>query len=592
MSTRAQRTALGVVLVAALSACSSDSAMYASPPTPSPTRPPSSHDASVPWSFDAGVQHSADAGVGPGTPLFREDFGHLGYVESTSVAVVDVNHGWATLPALEFPALSGEGVRTVSEELTYNGLVEAGSVVVDAAATVVASDSLELRAVETIHISGTIRAGSGGVRLVAGRAIYIDGAIESDGPIQLELASPTGMLHVSGRLETLATEARSSGNITIQSRGQVELDGTLETGAARYGDSGSITVTAYGAVLVQSDLAQLVAGTSLGGTGGTVALSSEQYVSLALGRLAGGSLDVSASMRTGRAGHVTIEAPEVRVERAANLSGGVAPEGTGGKVTLRATGGIVVGRSVQLVGGGGRTGGNVELESATASVAGRLRAGSGETEAGRVIIQNSTRTHVEREAQLAAGDGLCASGGDVVLLTSGDVYVAEADTELLGGRGGSSAGSTCLGDYAGGNVNVLAHAVYGPLQAASSGGAGSPAGVLNQRLDPSFRREAPTLQTHSHGAVVSVPLPRPAWVIGLAPVLTELRATVPEGTSAVVQLSDADAAVPIWYTLEVGDRTGGGELALVQRLRYRVLLIGRVLDAPVVDGFELSLGGP
>jgi hypothetical protein len=575
----------------ALGACSSDSAMLAATPTPSPTRPPSSSDASV-SSFDAGSHQSSDAGVGPSTPLFREDFGHLGYVESTSVAVVDVNHGWATLPALEFPLLGGEGVRTVSEALLYNGLIEASSVVIDAAASVSASDSLELRASDTIHISGHVRAGSGGVRLVAGRAIYVDGTIETEGPIQLELASPTGTLHISGRLVTLATEGRSSGGITIHARGQVELDGTLETGAARYGDSGSIAVIAYGAVVVQSDLAQLVAGTSLGGTGGSVELSSELRVQLALGRLAGGSLEVSASMRTGRAGHVTIEAPEVLLERAANLSGGGAPEGAGGKVTLRATGAVVVGRSVQLVGGGGRTGGNVELESATASVAGRLRAGSGEAEAGRVIIQNSSNTYVEREAQLAAGDGLCASGGDVVLLTAGDVYVASTDTELLGGRGGSSAGSTCLGDYPGGNVNVLAHAVFGPLEAASVGGPGQPPGVLNQRLDPSFTREAPELLTHTAGWIVSVPLARPVSVIGLAPVLTELRATVPDGTSAVIQLSDADADQPVWYTLAVGDRTGGADLALVQRLRYRVLLIGRVLDAPVVDGFELSLGGP
>lgn len=591
MSTRAQRAALGVVLVAALSACSSDAMLSARPPAPSDP-PPNRSDASVSSSADASTNTGSDAGVGPGTPVFREDFGHMGYVESTSVAVVDVNHGWATLPAREFPLLGGEGVRTVSEVLSYNGLIEASSVVVDAAATVGASDSLELRASDTIHISGSIRAGSGGVRLVAGRAIYVDGSIESDGPIQLELASPTGTLRVSGRLVTLATEGRSSGAITIQARGEVELDGTLETGAARYGDSGSISVTAYGAVVVQSDVAQLVAGTSLGGTGGSVDLSSELRVHLAQGRLAGGTLDVSASMRTGRAGHVTVEAPEVVLERAANLSGGGAPEGAGGKVWLRATGAIVVGRSVQLAGGGGRTGGNVELESATASVAGRLRAGSGETEAGRVIIQNSSHTYVEREAQLAAGDGLCASGGDVVLLTAGNVYVAEADTELLGGRGGSSAGSTCLGDYAGGNINVLAHAVYGPLEAVSVGGLGTPPGVLNQRLDPSFTREAPELQTHTTGWVVSVPLPRPPWVIGLSPVLTELRATIPDGTSAVVQLSDADAEPPVWHTLEVGDRTGGADLALVSRLRYRVLLIGRVLDAPVVDGFELSLGGP
>jgi hypothetical protein len=591
MSTRAQRATIGVVLVAALSACSSDAALATRPPAPSDP-PPNRSDASVSWSSDASINPSSDAGVGPSTPLFREDFGHLGYVESTSVAVVDVNHGWATLPALEFPLLGGEGVRTVSDSLSYNGLIEASSVVVDAAATVGASDSLELRASDTIHISGTIRAGSGGVRLVAGRAIYVDGTIETDGPIQLELTSPTGTLRISGRLVTLATEGRSSGGITMYARGQVELDGTIETGAARYGDSGSIAVTAYGAVVVQSDLAQLVAGTSLGGTGGSVELSSELRVQLALGRLSGGNLEVSASMRTGRAGHVTIEAPEVLLERAANLSGGGAPEGAGGKVSLRATGAIVVGRSVQLVGGGGRTGGNVELESATASVAGRLRAGSGEAEAGRVIIQNSSDTYVEREAQLAAGDGLCASGGDVVLLTAGDVYVASTDTELLGGRGGSSAGSTCLGDYPGGNVNVLAHAVFGPLEAVSVGGLGQPPGVLNQRLDPSFTREAPELLTHTSGWVVSVPLTRPEWVIGLAPVLTELRATVPDGTSAVVQLSDADADQTVWYSLAVGDRTGGADLALARRVRYRVLLIGRVLDAPVVDGFELSLGGP
>jgi hypothetical protein len=404
MSTRAQRATIGVVLVAALSACSSDAALADAGLRRRAIPPPNRSDASVSWSSRR--QHQPEQRT-RGWARARRCSARTSATWATSSRP---RSRWSTsttagprLPALEFPLLGGEGVRTVSDSLSYNGLIEASSVVVDAAATVGASDSLELRASDTIPTSAAPSApGSGGVRLVAGRAIYVDGTIETDGPIQLELTSPTGTLRISGRLVTLATEGRSSGGITMYARGQVELDGTIETGAARYGDSGSIAVTAYGAVVVQSDLAQLVAGTSLGGTGGSVELSSELRVQLALGRLSGGNLEVSASMRTGRAGHVTIEAPEVLLERAANLSGGGAPEGAGGKVSLRATGAIVVGRSVQLVGGGGRTGGNVELESATASVAGRLRAGSGEAE-GRPRDHPELQRHLRRARGPARG---------------------------------------------------------------------------------------------------------------------------------------------------------------------------------------------
>ena len=48
-----------------------------------------------------------------------------------------------------------------------------------------------------MRIAGRVHAGAGGVNISAGDAIYIDGIIDSDGPIFLEVSSETCLLYTS-----------------------------------------------------------------------------------------------------------------------------------------------------------------------------------------------------------------------------------------------------------------------------------------------------------------------------------------------------------------------------------------------------------
>jgi len=542
-----------------------------------------------PAATDAGSISSFDAAIPlPPDGVLREDFGHRDYVESSSVAIIDVNHGWATLPASTFPPLDQAGLRELSAYSMYNGLVSAESIVVLSDASVDASDSIELRASNLLRVSGHIRAGAGGVHLVAGRAIFIDGTIESAGPITIQLAGETGTLQIAGRLVSVSEESRGTSEVSIEARGSVRITGSIETGSGRYGDSGDITILAYGDVAVVGATASLTGGSSMGAAGGTVRIFTEGHIDVAKGAvLRGGDGELIGGSRVARGGEVALRGGSITIADRVLVLGGRAV-GDGGAVSLKSAGALSLGRGVQLKGGAGSVGANVSLEAQTATIAADARAGDGDDQAGRLLLTVAGSLSLEEGARLGAGDGTCAPGGDVVLLAAGLVTLPGRGAELLGGRGGTATGSTCFGDYAGGSVRVVAHAVSGPLDTSAHGGDGVPPGVLSQSLDPSYSRVAPDIRARTAGWITSRPIPRLSHVIGHAPQLLELRTTVPPGTSVALQLADGDVDPPQWFDVARGQPVEA--LSLARTIRYRLLLEGRALDAPVVDGFDVALG--
>lgn len=570
-----------IALACAALACADEVGLAGPRPSDSPPRPTPRADAGS--GSDAGQSAPVDG-------LFREDFDHLGYVDSSPEAIVDVNHGWVTLPAEPFPALSGSGARTLSEPYAYNGLIEAASIVVMQQVTVEATDSIELRATGTVHIVGRIRAGAGGVRIVAGRAIYVDGVIESDGPIRLQLTGIEGTIDIAGAIRTLDTEGRSSGSIVIEGRGGVHLEGTLETGSARYGDSGHISILAYGDVLADSDLARMSCGTSIGGNAGSISIATEGRVSIEGAHLSGGNGEVASGSRAVPAGGVEIRAADIALSQSANLGGGRSANSAGGSVALLSVRTLRAARSVQILGGAGSSGGSLTLFASTASIAAHLRAGPGDEEAGRLEAITAGQLYLEVDAQLVGGNGGCSAGGEVLLLVNGSVFAADRDVLVLGGSGGTNTG--CFGEHEGGSVTVFAQ-FADPIEPLLQGGDGTPAGRVVVNRDPQFSWPLPSVSTRRHGWVLSQPIPRAPSQIGGAPELIEVRATTPATTVVRIELSDADVDVERaeWFPMGVRDTRSGEALRHASRLRYRVYLQGRAFDAPVVDGFDLDLDG-
>ncbi len=573
------RTAAAIALACAALACAEESNLNASPPSDNP-----------PGRADAGTSGGDASTILPTETLFREDFDHLGHVASSTDAIVDVNHGWVTLPAESFPALDGAGERTLSDPYAYNGLIDASSIVVTERVTVDATDSIELRAQGTVHVAGRIRAGTGGVRIVAGRAIYVDGIIESDGPVRLQLAGIEGIIDVSGAIRTLATEGRGSGSIVIEGRGGFHLTGTLETGDARYGDSGGISILTYGDVLAESDTARMSCGASIGGTAGSVSISTEGRAGIEGARLSGGNGEAASGSRTVPAGSVQIRAADIALTRGANLAGGRSTNSGGGGIELLGVRTVRAARGVQVVGGAGSSGGSVTLYAHTASVAAQLRAGPGDDEAGRLEVTTAASIYLEVDAQLVGGNGGCAAGGEVLLLVNGSLFAAPQDVLLLGGSGGTSTG--CFGEHEGGSVTAFAQ-FADPIEALSQGGDGTPAGRVVINRDPRFSWPSPNFSNRREGWVVSQPIARAPSQIGGAPELVAVRSTTPTGTRVQVELSDAD--VPLeqaeWFPMRVRDARSGEALRNAERLRYRVFLQGRSFDAPVLDGFDIDLDG-
>lgn len=529
---------------------------------------------------DAGAMRTFD---------FREDFSNTENIETSSVAIVDVNYGTVSLPAATFKDLpeDASGILNLSD---YAGAVRAGVVVVGNMNTLEGPDSIDLRAHQTVRIAGRVHAGAGGVNISAGDAIYVDGIIDSDGPIFLEVTSETGRIEINGRVQTLDATDRGSQSIRVTTRGEIKIAGNVTTGSGV--SSGDIWLESYGPISIWGRDAVVAAGASSLGKAGSVRIATEAAIDIESATVRGGQGDLVGNARVTRGGDVILRGEGVLLAARATISAGDASDGTAGRVEIVSAGEVGIRDYSQVLGGSGRVGGRVSVEARTGTISATLVGGDGIQTPGWVVVGTAGPLSLGYGAQITAGGGECTQGGDAVLLVAGRLF-ADGDPAVTGGRGGGGQSPECAGAYPGGNVQVTAQELIGPVEAALHKGPGRPEGTISVRQATSFTRPLPDIRVRVEGFVVSRPIDRGGAGPGRAPLLREVKAATPPGTFVIVQLAAADdpEAPPQWHDVPVGTAASIEELVEARSLRYRVFLSGRALDAPELDYFDLSLTG-
>ncbi|MFO0729114.1 MAG: hypothetical protein U1E65_35365 [Myxococcota bacterium] len=543
---------------------------------------------------DAGntVLPRPDAGVTLPKPwTFHEDFSSPESIDTSSVAIVDLNSGTVSLPSRAFRELpvNADGVATLTQ---YAGAVRASSIVVSSASVLEGSDSVDLRATRTIRITGRIHAGAGGVAISAGEEIFIDGSIESDGPVYLEVSSEDGRIEVNGRIQTLDAADRSSGNIGLTTRGRIKIAGALGTGAGG-ATSGDIALQSYGPVELVGPGAVIVPGASSAGHSGSVSINTEATITIDGAIVHGGEADLTGNARSTSGGDVILHGASVRVLERAEIAAGPALDGTAGRVEVVSEGALLLQSYAKILGGAGRLGGRVSIDARTATIAGVIGGGDGIDAPGWAVIGTAGPLWLDTGAQIAAGGGVCAQGGDTVLLIAGRLTVGQDPITISGGVGGTGEQSAhCAGMYPGGNVSITAQDFVGSFDNVIRPGSGRPAGAIALHPTPSFTRPLPDIHVRVEGWVISRAIDKGAFR-GQLPVLADLSADMPAGTFVVVELAAADeeATEPLtWHAISVGSSEEVEALRDAKSIRYRLYLKGRALDVPTVDYFDLSLG--
>ncbi|MBI2377290.1 MAG: hypothetical protein HYV07_25035 [Deltaproteobacteria bacterium] len=502
----------------------------------------------------------------------REGFDSDASVESSSVALIDTNRGIVTLPFRDLPPLVDGPDVVLDGTLEAHGILKGSNVRVPPGASVVAPDSLEIRASSSISIEGRILVGAGGLTLVAGDRVAILGAVESAGPIRIWLARREGEVRVSGRVATLTRQEDASDSVSVFARGSVGIDGQLASGASTSGSSGDVTIYAYGDVSVRGPRALVVSGDATG-LAGVIRIASEGRVEILDGAaLLGGSTDA----REGDGAQISLRAVKVSIGEAI-VKAGSARRATGGSLELVASTLATLGG---LMSGSGSIGGALVISVRTASIGGEAIAGGGQKGGGDVDL--ATAGELRLDGHVAGGSSECGSGGSVRVRVAGRLLVGQGS--LAGGSSMPTLGRSCVdGAGSGGTVSVLAQVVEG--EEFGTGGAGSPPGRVHVQQDPAFTADPPEIHARTLGWVVSRVFERPR--IGVTPRLVSLLASTPPGTLVKIQLAEADELV--WYDASTTEPELLDPLAQSRRFRYRVWLKGLPLDAPTVDDFEIDL---
>ena len=587
------RTRIGLIVAlgAALSACSATDLVL------TPVGP----DAGP--AFDAGTLPQ-DAGQGGPLEIIestriREDFGSGIQVDlEASDVVIDTNRGVATLESLaSFPTLAPNTDAMTLPPGRYNGVFEGRSLLLEAGMSIEATDSVELRAEQDLRIVGDIVAGAGGVTLIAGTGVYVDGSIQSAGPVRILVASEDGVANIAGAISTLPGAREPSAPIRILGRGRVRITGQLMTGSSGGASSGAITIETYGDIEVSGF--ETLLGTGPGAEkAGDIVLATETEIRVEDSARLTTGMDRSGvqPLSTGQAGcgDIELRAEEIRVGEGAIVEGGSCDRSAGGSVTITAGVAFVTDSGAQILGGwGDPNGGGIEIDAATATIAanGMIVAGGGLSEGGPLVIGTAGDLTIGSETILKAGDGDCGAGADITVSVAGVLRIEEG-AQLRAGSGSGGFGESCFDTHAGGNVNVRAHEVQAE-EGTNLGGLGSPAGEVIIVPDPSFTRLAPDIRTERDtGAAISKTFDRGSSASLSVPVLVDLRRETPAGTFAKIQLAgSADPYGPFetWY--DVGDKDDQllQPLRGLRYLRYRVWLVGRAFDVPEVDFFEIDL---
>jgi len=584
MPSGAYRRVLGTLCALSLFACAAEDSLI----TPRPPEPPIMEPSPVPGP----PRVSGDI---VRTTIVREDFDSEFFVESSSVAIIDVNRGFVSLPVESFPETDSADFADFDMVMRVAGVVEAGSIVVQPGATIEAADAVELRAADELRVSGQIRAGPGGVTLIAGRALSIDGSIQSEGPIRLRVGSTDGSIEILGAVATIATHQRPSADISIVARGAVRIRGTVSTGEAELADTGDIDINTYGRIQVEGTDAEVRTGDSLLGHAGDITITTEQSLDLLYGgQLNGGdgnTMDDGNARIDPTGGTVKVSAGSMLIGFGGGIAAGRALAGTGGAIDITVEGMVTVEHVVSMVAGAGVTGGRLNLLANSLSIGdmSTLVGGTGEQSSGDAFFTTIANLTVSPGASIVGGGG-CTEGGALLLRVGGKLTVDETSS-LRGGRGGELVGDTCVGRFAGGSVQIFAREVAGPLDAVATPGAGGSSGLQQIVIEPTYEpKELPEVRIRTAGFVESKIIDRGEDAKDLVPRLIEARIETPPMTSAAIQLAGANEPHGPYSEWVSASATGTlAPLAGARYLRYRIQLEGRALDAPVVDGFQLDL---
>lgn len=550
--------------------------------------------------FPAEARHGDDADPTPyetgDAPLtrLREDFDNRRRIESIARAELDVNRGALTLAATRFPTLDGTGEQYVSGTMQRNGLVEGDDIVLARSSAVVAPDSLELRAASTVTVSGDVRIGPGGMTIVASKRIVITetAALDSKGPVTLMIADPDGSVQIDGRLVTRSTaESTQAPNITILGRGSVIVTGELRTEADADQHGGDVRIEVYNDVRIVGPEAHVAAYAHEGGSPGVVTVRSEADVRVTegatLGRL--GDADIETVKDTD--GAIDVQAASIIVDDASHIVSDTSRFGSG--IELAARDLIRAGEGAQIRAGETEIGAPLRMRAATIDlgVSAVVAAGPGHSGGGNLEIRASSALTIAPNAQILAGEGRCAAGGDVLIVVSGEL-TASTPATIAGGDGGTASDTLeCPGDFEGGGVTVIAHEASG-LDEVVAPGRGQPAGSVELSMDRTVIVERVVLAVQTSGEVQSVPLRRDPLAIGRVPRLVELSAEAPTGTRIVIELAGADThdgPFDTWFPVGSDDPEELAPLSSAAWFKYRVKLSGRAFDAPVIDFFDIDL---
>lgn len=511
----------------------------------------------------------------------------------TGQAELDVNQGILTLPSESIPRIDGYGTDMIRGRVERNGLVEAEQIVVAEMGSLEASDAVEMRAIDTVRVIGDIRAGRGGVTLIGGRGVYVEGNIDSLGPVRILVQAADGEIEVSGRISVRASSDHLEAtppHVELLGRGSVRVSGGIESSADAGRMGGDVRVQVYGPIKVYGATAHITTHAEGDGAPGTIRLRSEGSVNLGDGARVGRP-DISAvDLDLLLGGHVEIQGTVIRLEDGATIEAGDGVQ-KGGAVFLSAREAIALDTGSTVRSGNGEEGGSLFLKAQRVGIGqgSALTAGVGGEHGALFEIDAVERLDIVSDAMVRGGHTACGPGGTVSIAVAGSVRVRDGAT-LRGGDGAVGFGTRgCDDTGAGGDVRIQAHSVDAP-EGVLAAGRGFPDGVVEVTLDESLEVPPPNLSVGTTGAVISKIFDRGVHALGTVPVLVSAEMDTPEGTSVNIELcGDAEAIGPFTRCADAADPEALVELADAQYLRYRLRLVGRVFDAPVLDYFELDL---
>lgn len=161
-----------------------------------------------------------------------ESFDHLGQTASVmGSAEVDTTRGVLSLPGETLPVIDAVDKVVLGAAAVESGFARGAEVSVTIGDEIIAPDGLDLRARDLVRVSGDIVTGAGGLVIAAGNRIEILGKLRSEGPIELVITQPGGLILISGSIEVTGGPALEAGPaLLIRGRGGVSVRGAIRLG--------------------------------------------------------------------------------------------------------------------------------------------------------------------------------------------------------------------------------------------------------------------------------------------------------------------------------------------------------------------------